>query len=372
MKSFGTFLTESKASWSTADFTNTLESSRHVEAFDQRGAEWMRDKGIPRLIEQLNNYVTGDVPNPVFKDIKDLANRVLEIALNYPSHIYAIIRANKFGIDDGITDGLPYSNTIPGRLKRAAAGLKKNASNELTPYFQWAVTILTELEPVSQAVESLKSRAVKKQPKPIEDRTEKYIAPMAKRETGKIILDALRKMTDAMKDDYAKAYTVMLIRDVEEYASFDRNEQHKQYRHSGRNVRDAWDVSGNVWVLKPNYKAACKVEGDDAAKRMQEEFIFKNAKKLASIAETKGIGLVNEPKPKNLRIGAGTYEGELDFLFSDGSKFTVRNKVTVSRSKYGLWFNQFPTTFHDVVLPGGAKMPMPSEERMNTVFAVTK
>lgn len=377
MKSFKTFLTEAKSTFSTADFAKTIESSRHVEAFDVRGSEWLRDKGLPRLIELLNKYATGDVPNPVVKDIKDLANRFFENALNKPEHVYAIIRATRnFSLEDGISEGLPYSNTIAGRLKRAIAGRNKNTNPEFAPYYDWAVAILTELEPVAQMVESIKTRAVKRQPKPVEDRHEKYVAPMAKFESGQVILAALRKMTDAMKDDYARSVTEYYTDVVEAYAKLSYDEQQKQYRNTANQFRVWNHGDGSRWhqpkTLVANYRAILKAEGERAAKDMQEGFIYKNAKKLRSIAETKGIALVNEPTPKNLHVGNGTYEGELDFSFADGSKFTVRNKVVIKRNNYGTVFAQYPTTFHDVVLPGGVKMPSPSEERMNTVFAVTK
>jgi len=61
--------------------------------------------------------------------------------------------------------------------------------------------------------------------------------------------------------------------------------------------------------------------------------------------------------------------GEFEARFKDGSSFRLRNEVVFVVNHYGTEFNRFPTTFHDVTLPGGKPMSSPSEERMHTVFA---
>ncbi len=104
----------------------------------------------------------------------------------------------------------------------------------------------------------------------------------------------------------------------------------------------------------------------------QVKIVYKNNAKLVSILEKKGIGLSKEPKILSAKASSGVFEGEIRIEFTDGSSFEVRNKIVIKQNQYGTVFNQFPTTFHDVVLPNGNKMPSPSEERMNEIFAQTK
>ena len=81
-------------------------------------------------------------------------------------------------------------------------------------------------------------------------------------------------------------------------------------------------------------------------------------------------GKANLKSVKILSINKGhtNYGGEMMFEFKDGSRFVVRNKTVVKSSRLGTLFHQFPTTFHDVVLPDGSKFQSPSERNMAEVF----
>jgi hypothetical protein len=71
-----------------------------------------------------------------------------------------------------------------------------------------------------------------------------------------------------------------------------------------------------------------------------------------------------------LHMNSGAdYGGEIAFTFKDGSSFVVRNKTVFKFSQLGTPFEQYPTTFHKVILPNGKSMSQPSEKRMVEVFA---
>jgi hypothetical protein len=112
------------------------------------------------------------------------------------------------------------------------------------------------------------------------------------------------------------------------------------------------------------------------AEEMQQAFIDKNVRKLASIVETKA-NIEGDPTVLNVHCRSGIIEGNIKFSFQDGSHFTVRNKIVskgyeTAGGGYGI-MHQFPTTFHDAKLPNGNFMKgQPSEEQMNKIFAVTK
>lgn len=109
------------------------------------------------------------------------------------------------------------------------------------------------------------------------------------------------------------------------------------------------------------HKAAVEV-----ASAARDAFIEKNTFRISEIARLKGA----IPNAKVERISGGTgYDSYITFTFPDGSHFGLQNQTIWKRSPLGLVFAQFPTTFHDVVLPGGKKMSSPSEARMTEVFA---
>jgi hypothetical protein len=106
-------------------------------------------------------------------------------------------------------------------------------------------------------------------------------------------------------------------------------------------------------------------EADD----IRDQFLYKNGGKLGAIVNMKDRAGVKLQGAEILRVSGGVYEGDIRFTFSDGSSFTVRNQTVGKANAQGTFFYQFPTTFHDVVLPDGSLMREPSEERMQKVFA---
>jgi hypothetical protein len=371
MKRFGQYVTESAKTWSAADFPHIVASSQQLESsYDQKAGEHLRNKTLPKLIEYLNQYQTGDVPNPVFVGIKDIANRFADIATKYPVHIYAIIRGNR----DIDTYDYNVSSTyvVPGKLKKVQAALAKEPTSA-TPFFKWLEPILRELAPVAAAVEDMKARVVKRQPKAPEDAQQKYVAPMMSMASGKLVVDALTKMSQAIYDDFAKAVYNFLVSQAEHLNTLDFKAQ-MDSRNELLSLRSIWAdrnyATKTPARLKPNYKAQLVKEGKDAADDMQKAFVLKNAKKLGSIMDAKRVGLKAEPEILKAKAGVrGAFEGDMRLTFADSSTFEVRNKVVFKTNHYGTYFLQYPTTFHNVTLPDGSAMSQPSEQRMNEIFA---
>ena len=126
--------------------------------------------------------------------------------------------------------------------------------------------------------------------------------------------------------------------------------------------------------LRGNWQDILRARAKLTAEEIRDEFVYKNTGKLSLIIRNKGTQgnpLENLDDAKVTKILPGPdFGGEILIAFSDGSRFTVRNKTVSKISSLGALFNQFPTTFHNVVLPNGKKMSAPSEERMLKVFAV--
>ncbi len=380
-------------------------------------------KRIARVVAVLNQYESGPIPNAEFIAVKDDVNRLIDYSYfgvldNVSDESMTRIRqnwSNYAGIDDYNTSTPAH---IPGKLKKAEAEAKKWANNAsakadvYTEFFGNVIPKMKELLPLVAAIESLKGRAVKRQPKekdtPASLRA-KYVAPMASKESGKLVVDALTELSDKLKVTYATWIFEDSMRRAKEFASKDAQGQHDSQNSFSdlMSIHDAWDESTlkrgwntgedvigkdyngrprkgkwHVYKLASGHEAAFKKAADQAAQSMQDQFVVKNAQKLDSIVDRKAkqSTLKEAPRPiGKLDVSArGTISGDLQFTFEDGSGFRVRNKV-VWKSRYTnsygaqdkyTHFVQFPTTFHDVTLPDGSAMSQPSEERMNTVFAV--
>lgn len=123
---------------------------------------------------------------------------------------------------------------------------------------------------------------------------------------------------------------------------------------------------GEGWLRRrDNYKEVAQEFGKKIAENLRYAFVHKNTYKLSLIARTKGNFQAGRVTKVNMATDFG---GEMLFTFTDGSKFTVRNKTVFKVSPLGRPYEQYPTTFHDVVMPDGSAMGTPSEKRMVEVF----
>lgn len=360
-------------------------------------------KYVTRLCELLNEFGSADaIPNPTFVALKDVASAVVNDILGVsalPEWTYAVRREYLSGaayqgrttndVMVGMdTQNLTYMSGISevtGKYKKTLvwAGKAKGGPEDVQRFVNFYVSVLAELVPVAAVIESLKSKVFKRQPKAPEDKVAKYMAPMASKASGKLILDALTEMSKriydgvkaALIDEYteqAKLLNIASIEDQQKNVSMDVFKLDMWDK-----VGDPIDVRMNGYLRRRCYKyelngkstAAIASLAKSQADDMQKEFTVKNASKLASILDKKPMPL--NGNPVILSAGGfrgGKFECELRVQFMDGAQFDVKNQVVLKRSIYGKLFMQYPTTFHNVKLAGGVSMAMPSEERMNTVF----
>lgn len=364
MQPFRDFITESPTHFSVSEFPTYVRYSGDV-------------KRLERFLDALNPTLSQtEVPNALVVEILQALGRVINVACNIPPHVMEHVRGA--GGTAEVTNyyyDLPPSqaNHVAGKLKKARAAKPTTEAGKI--FMGWMLPTLEELLPLAQAAEALKAKAVKRTAKPKEDVQAKYIAPMSARESGKYVLDVLTELTNKIKGDYAKGISNMLIQMAKDYAALDNKTQIQQRYRYGLVVQmhDLWVFDrmssfNDRRVLKSGFEEHCKKAGDEAAEDMQQQFIFKNAAKLSSILERKGIELSHKPRIIRATAGRGVFEGDIRIDFQDGSGFDVRNKVVVKVNTKGTIFNQFPTTFHNVVLKDGKPMSQPSEERMNEVF----
>lgn len=353
---------------------------------------------VTELLSILNPaLVAGEILNPVFTTAKDRLSRLTELVQHhiaekhYNSGKYASLPP-KIYTDIELTMG--YPNNIEGKMKK----LEKVITDH--PVKAEYLAFAKELMILVRAMESLKPHIVKRITRTPEElaalEKEKFHQKLASVPALKAVSEVLTKMTDEVKHQYAKDVTDHFMRLAEKFVNEVQHEEQFLKRREGgawgtnaqyaQKVMNAYGFviqimcdktpGATVWEpetykLKVNYRAVAEKEGNEAANFMQKEFLHKNVNKLCNVLDMKG-NLQGEPKILSIHASRGMIEGDIRFEFADGSGFKVRNKIILKYSIYGKPFNQYPTTFHDVVLPGGKPMSQPSEERMVTVFAATK
>jgi len=129
------------------------------------------------------------------------------------------------------------------------------------------------------------------------------------------------------------------------------------------------DKRGNNVVMKEYYVTIANRLATKDAEEGRKIFVEKNTERISAIARRKSQPFRVQILRERDDQGVAGYGGDVKFTFDDGSSFTLRNKTIYKRSTGGRFFMQFPTTFHDVKMPDGSKMPSPSEARMLDVFA---
>lgn len=362
MKTFTEFISESTTSLSISQFP-IIAASKEGQI------------RLPKILDRINvALAAGSIENARFIDLKSAFSGMLD-------NVERGARQSDSSL--GPVLSWAYHNDVSfyqpghaaGKLKMVQKILKKDPNDQNAKMY---ADFVTEIATLQAAMEKIKGTAVKRQPAAPEDVKAKYIAPMASSAAGKLVLDTLKELTEQIKIEYVDHVFVTISNILEHYLSL-KGDRRALRDYASLNRQIVYGLSSKVFEtenngdpieFKPSWKVSVRAEAKKAGDFMQEEFMFKNAKKLAKIVELKSnlhtckiIG-----KAHVMAKGIG---GVIKFDFTDGSNFKVKNSVKWNRSSAGAFFNQFPTTFHDVFLPNGKLMSTPSEQRMIEIFAVT-
>lgn len=323
---------------------------------DRRGPEFTlrAEQGRAKQVEIFRNRVqmasdalaAGIIPNSVYQDLKNFISRRISDALDAAD------------INEDF-----YIHQMAGRLKKT--------TNEAERQF------LIETMPIAELMLALKPLAKKREAKPAEDVQAKYLAPRAGLDATALVQKALFQVTDSayqqMFDDTLVAYHAK-VRHFRAFAA-EHSTMHdhlirRAYHANGKHM-DAMLLLQDVYQV-PDDKLDAKLR--NIVKReidfVRDKFVIKNLKKLDSVVEAKGD--FAEITVIGYHFSMVRLEGNFRVSFKDGASFSVTNTVETAYSVNGKRFYRFPLRFHDVVMAGGAKMGMPSEQRMNEIFVGKK
>lgn len=370
----------------------------------QGPTQWDRPLS-PKQLERLEAALTtwrdsqaeGGIDNPRFVETKDAISRALENAWKALPRDDAYINT----LPDPQRDAL---DTIPSpNLSNLAGRLKRVEKTPDSPTRDALVEFLKEIAPLGEAYAFLKANTRKRQVKTEEQReAERFMPPpsssQAVAKVRAVLEEAINRAYQGLVDRFTQdnRRTIQRYLDAQTAALDDPERNGKTYSPTthythkdarGREqVVDPLAVSFLHKVLNSNhekrghynyatvYKAdadtwvASDKEAEQQARDIRDQFLYKNLVKLTPVLEAKGDEAFQSVREIGQFDLAGL-KGEFEVLFEDGSSFRLRNEVVFVVNSFGTQFHRFPTTFHDVMLPGGVPMPSPSEERMHAVFA---
>ena len=359
----------------------------------------------PKQIQHLEDALVlwkesqdaGGIENPRFLESKDAISRALEIAWRAVPRDDDYIRT----LPDAQRDAL---DTIPSpNLSNLAGRLKRVEKTPDSPTRTNLVELLREIAPLGEAYAFLKANTRKRQVKTEEQReAERFTPPPSSSQAVAQVRAILETAINRAYQGLVERYTLNNRRLIETYleaqavAQADPERQGKTYSPTTHFTRK--DERGREQVVDPqavsflvkvldytnqqtgHYRsmtvynanedtwAASDKEAEKLARMVRDQFLYKNLVKLTPVLEAKGDDVFESIREVS-EFNLASMRGEFEARFKDGSSFRLRNEVVFVVNHYGTEFNRFPTTFHDVMLPGGKPMSSPSEERMHTVFA---
>jgi hypothetical protein len=299
---------------------------------------------LDKVFDALDSY-KDEIPNPKHKEVKGHFNYAIEDALKIeddePTWRWAYDKALLH----------PYPHQLKGKVKKAKTFPKSPEKTRWLAIHEEFLKLFNEFS----KLKPVKRTAIKK-----ETAKEKYMKTLSSSEAIRIANKAMQELVDKIEKDFIKK-RIESINDMIE--KFDKITDPRA-KQNMRNRDNSGILYRHAFVKDMDAKAIKKIATAEAS-AMKEAFLMKNVDKLAQILEKKGE---MKNKPTHASYRKGDFFGSMRFQFKDGSSFTVTNKVVVKVNYHGTWFNQFPTTFHNVILPDGSKMKQPSEKRMIEIF----
>lgn len=369
-------------------------------------ADFLSDKpgkGFPSQRERFENAVSaleqgveaGNIANVVLKDAKERVNRALGEA--WEKHVLdPFFNSGQFASLPAEVRELEYDIGLAPQLHTVNSVRKKIAKAKID---HPAVTSMTEVldaaAPLAEMSADLKGKVIKKVVKSDEDKQREkddFVKKVASTKAMAQVKDMLEGITKDSYNDLVNFFFDRWTKYVDDFITqAPERAKPTAYNpeiliyptayHFYRNPRDgqinaeaykACEIAVEHTVntaapkKRPDAENKLRAKAEKAAAEIRQGFIYKNLSKLAGIIDTKGNMTKAEVVGRSVDLGGMT--GTLRFEFADGSMFTVVNKVVFKVSQYGTPFYQFPLTFHDVMMPDGEKMNMPSEKKMNTAF----
>jgi hypothetical protein len=341
-------------------------------------AAGLRDRPFVRLADAIRAIADGlhaqRIPNPAFQDAKEVINRRIGDAWRDAISARWTHAGEYQRLPTAVFEAYCEMN-VDGvhSMKATAKRVAKIASLASHPMIDAMQAFVREMEPLAVAVEALRPHVFKRQPKTDEEREaeKRFVPPPSSTGATKMVGDLLEGITarhhaeliTALEDHYLGSLVAFLQRQ----STCDKSTPAPSFSYPlSRCLTSDHKYPHSRYTANPNAQETLKALARKDADEMRDMFVYKNLRKLSSIVEAKGN--LDRAEVIDSTVNLSGLRGELRFAFSDGARFLVQNSAVLSHSVHNNPFMRYPLTFHEVVMPSGEKMKLPSEERMNTVF----
>lgn len=279
---------------------------------------------------------------------------------------------------------MPALHNIKGKLDKA----KKFATKHPHALLSDAIDLLEEWMPIVGAVEDLKDKVTVRQPKPVEERKPGYHPPKVSTSGERRVLALLEEVVHPAYEDFLhrliESTTSRIVHIMGRLCRAQQNTIWNYYEAQRKAATGRFEIVGLTqeqafitpyllgtkapFIRAPEWKTWVERNCTQHADMIRNTFVCKNLSKLATLVDAAGADMV-EPQVLSRTVNLDGMTGTFRFSWPNGGAFTARNSVVyVPETDRAVSFVRFPLTFHDVTLPGGGKLSIPSEERMNEVW----
>jgi hypothetical protein len=271
--------------------------------------------------------------------------------------------------------------------------LDKMKDEKSHPMWKAAKELCVEFKPFIEAMDWVKSNTVKASVKRAEAKaaknaeTETYNKKFTDHKDVKKVVNLLKGQASAIEKELHETQLKYLNRIVADYQKHLKEGQSDFTKIYEKNPIYRFTIQGlvkriyakdrptrmsdaKVFELEKNWKELIEQSAARTAAEIVDHFVYKNSGKLSYIIFNKNN--LKEVTLQNVTVSRGAVEAQLHLVFADKSEFIADSSVVYAVSVLGKPFYRYPTVFKNVKLPDGSKMPQPSEQRMDEIFAVTK
>mgnify|MGYP005853246279 CR=1 FL=1 len=286
--------------------------------------------------------------------------------LNFIQRVYSEL--NKTIIDyrqnnRDVSDKLPYSIYTASDIKKAIKDTAKigNLPEQIKSFFDAIKDIPELLNILKGYVQKGREQKLVDPSKPAP-----FMKPSASFDSSKMSIKFMKEAAASFETKLRESITKQVM------SAYDKIKNITSPSDIPKDA-DSQAVASTIFIpkFKDGKRVLVLVSGaDERVKKLIDNnvtdiidgFVEKSAAKLALILQKKGMPKSHDIVRTNIRNGM--VENSMNFVFEDGSSFTLESSVVYKYTQMGKLFFQYPTRFKNVRLADGTAMKMPSEKKM--------
>lgn len=369
-----------------ADFTGEFPIARNalIGTVNEKYLKKL-DKHIEKIKQAIEEK---EVLSTDFANIKSAANYFVDAAYEtYVDSVY--LHAGKYvnvPNDLYMLTSPRDANSINSYSKKL---IKLSETTKDTPMYQATRELTEQLLELYNVMQFLKQHMVKAsdKKKEVKNEQEEWLKKLINHKDSQKVISLLKNTASNIEETLYGNYLQYLNSIVDKYKQSVDNGQSDYTKVFSKNMfarmtiqqitkrilapgESTYKETGKpkTFVIVDNHQEIIEKESRRMAAEIVNQFVYKNSSKLSYIIYNKNN--LNEVSIKNVNLGMGYIECDVECKFQDSSEFIANTSVVLSHSKFGLPFYRYPTLFRGVKMPDGSNLTGISEQKMDEVFAL--